>query len=295
QVLLRRRSYLQTDHPRDAVAYGGDVIQSPSHEKKLCVLEERYSCNRGNPAFFVISSLTFPRCGNTAGFQIQYNLSRIHGWCKAHQIGDSEVLLEQLVQVVKLLQMPKGTIRDLDNMFEACFLLNATQIKKILTIYCVADYDAGVNPELIKAAAARVSENDALLLDAKSTEEAGSWKNPTTKKIESIERYVPMWLTGLIPNTNAVEKYRPAPQRLPPVQLQNPRQNQTRNPGQIIHAQYLTQIHVQFLMQIQMLNLTQIRTLNLMQAPTQNLTNIRNVESDANPEVEFEAESGGGS
>lgn len=146
-------------------------------------------------------------CSWKRGIQIQYNLTRIEEWCKAHDISEGTIHLERLMQAVKLLQLQKTTVQDIDTMFDVCHLLNPSQIKKLITIYAVSDYENPISPEILKNVATRSSASagsDTLLLDIKSVTEAGNWEHPETKEIEIIERYVPSWIAGLVPNTNAV-------------------------------------------------------------------------------------------
>ncbi|OMH86142.1 Myosin-2 [Zancudomyces culisetae] len=80
-------------------------------------------------------------CSWKRGMQIQYNLTRIEEWCKAHHVSDTTKNLDRLLQLVKLLQLPKSTEQDVEIMFDVCNLLNPAQIKKLLTIYTVSDYE----------------------------------------------------------------------------------------------------------------------------------------------------------
>ncbi|KAJ2288971.1 Myosin type-2 heavy chain 1, partial [Coemansia sp. RSA 355] len=80
-------------------------------------------------------------CSWKRGMQIQYNLTRIEEWCKAHSVSDTTRNLDRLLQLVKLLQLQKSTEQDIDIMFDVCDLLNPAQIKKLLSIYAVSDYE----------------------------------------------------------------------------------------------------------------------------------------------------------
>jgi myosin V len=62
----------------------------------------------------------------------------------------------------------------METIFDVCFLLNASQIKKILSLYHQADFDSPLSPELLKIVSQRSAINeksDVLLLDLDSAPE----------------------------------------------------------------------------------------------------------------------------
>lgn len=83
-------------------------------------------------------------CTWKRGVQIQYNVSRLDDWCLSHGVAEASMHLQQLLQAAKLLTLGKSTAIDIEMIYDVCFLLNATQIKKLLTIYYADDFDAPV-------------------------------------------------------------------------------------------------------------------------------------------------------
>ena len=78
------------------------------------------------------------------GVQIQYNVSRLEEWCTSHGIAEATLHLQQLLQAAKLLTLNKSSPQDIETIFDVCFLLNPTQIKKLLSLYYAADFDSPV-------------------------------------------------------------------------------------------------------------------------------------------------------
>ena len=83
-------------------------------------------------------------CTWKRGVQIQYNVSRLEEWCTGNGVEEAAIHLQQLSQACKLLTMNKNTPSDIEQIVDACYLLNATQIKKLLSIYYASDFDAPV-------------------------------------------------------------------------------------------------------------------------------------------------------
>ncbi|KAI9315178.1 P-loop containing nucleoside triphosphate hydrolase protein [Dichotomocladium elegans] len=107
--------------------------------------------------------------------QIQYNITRLEEWCKGHDLSESVSHLEHLKQAVKLLQLKKTSDEDLDIIYDACWVLTPTQIQKLVQNYLVADYEEPVSNDILRAVAARVSNNDSsdiLLLDNVSLDDS---------------------------------------------------------------------------------------------------------------------------
>ena len=94
-------------------------------------------------------------CTWRRGMQIQYNVTRIEEWCSKHDVSEAALHLEPLMQAAKLLQLNKATVEDVEIMFDVCFLLSATQIKKLLSIYQPAEFESQISPEILKAVASR--------------------------------------------------------------------------------------------------------------------------------------------
>jgi len=133
-------------------------------------------------------------CSWKRGMQIQYNITRIEEWCKTHTIQQTSNNLEKLMQAAKLLQLQKKTPQDVDIMFEVCFMLNAAQIKKLLSIYAVSDYENPISADVLKEVANRGNNtNDhTLFLEVKSRLENSSYA--LGRQAVAVENYLPAWL-----------------------------------------------------------------------------------------------------
>ncbi|TPX56763.1 hypothetical protein PhCBS80983_g04287 [Powellomyces hirtus] len=141
-------------------------------------------------------------CTWKRGVQIQYNVSRLEEWCTSHGIAEATLHLQQLLQAAKLLTLNKTSPQDIETIFDVCFLLNPTQIKKLLSLYYAADFDSPLSPELLKIVASRAvlnEKSDILLLDL---EQAPDFAKPPSKPVDVIERFVPAWMS--LPNISAV-------------------------------------------------------------------------------------------
>ncbi|KAJ1956704.1 Myosin type-2 heavy chain 1, partial [Linderina pennispora] len=148
-------------------------------------------CNIGVTAFNnIIMRRNF--CSWKRGMQIQYNLTRIEEWCKTHNVADSSRNLDRLLQLVKLLQLQKSSEQDIDIMFEVCDLLNPAQIKKLLSIYAVSDYENPiVGPVMTEVTrrAASTEKSDNILLDTNDLTDQVLYL--TARKVPAIETYIP--------------------------------------------------------------------------------------------------------
>ncbi|KAI9202954.1 P-loop containing nucleoside triphosphate hydrolase protein [Polychytrium aggregatum] len=132
-------------------------------------------------------------CTWKRGVQIQYNVSRLEEWCTSHGIAEATLHLQQLLQAAKLLTLNKTSPQDIETIFDVCFLLNPTQIKKLLSLYYAADFDSPLSPELLKIVASRAvlnEKSDILLLDLELSPE---FVKPNLKNVENIERFIPSW------------------------------------------------------------------------------------------------------
>lgn len=141
-------------------------------------------------------------CTWKRGVQIQYNVSRLEEWCTGHNIPEATLHLQQLLQAAKLLTLNKTSPQDIETIFDVCFLLNPTQIKKLLSLYYAADFDSPLSPELLKLVASRAilnEKSDDLLLDI---EQGPDFAKPITRPVEQIERFIPAWIS--LPNIAAL-------------------------------------------------------------------------------------------
>ncbi|KAJ1851875.1 Myosin type-2 heavy chain 1 [Coemansia sp. RSA 638] len=131
-------------------------------------------------------------CSWKRGMQIQYNLTRIEEWCKAHSVSDTMRNLDRLLQLIKLLQLQKSTEQDIDIMFDVCDLLNPAQIKKLLSIYAVSDYENPIIGPVMNEVSRRASptdKTDKMLLDSNDLSEQVLYL--TARKVPAIETYIP--------------------------------------------------------------------------------------------------------
>ncbi|KAI9017941.1 P-loop containing nucleoside triphosphate hydrolase protein [Phycomyces nitens] len=127
--------------------------------------------------------------------QIQYNITRLEEWCKAHEVPEATAQLEHLMQAAKLLQLKKGTLEDVKIIYDVCWLLAPTQVQKLIQNYSVADYEDPISNDILRAVAARVSNgdsNDILLLDNVSLDDS-PYAMPENHKTE-VNLYLPAYL-----------------------------------------------------------------------------------------------------
>ncbi|KAJ2706671.1 Myosin type-2 heavy chain 1 [Coemansia sp. IMI 203386] len=148
-------------------------------------------CNIGVTAFNnIIMRRNF--CSWKRGMQIQYNLTRIEEWCKTHAVSDATRNLDRLLQLVKLLQLQKSSEQDIDIMFEVCDLLNPAQIKKLLSIYAVSDYENPIIGPVMNEVTKRAAPSekvDKILLDTNDLNDQVLYL--TARKVPAIETYIP--------------------------------------------------------------------------------------------------------
>ncbi|KKA25976.1 hypothetical protein TD95_002153 [Thielaviopsis punctulata] len=129
------------------------------------------------------------------GLQINYNITRIEEWCKAHDMPEGTLQLEHLMQATKLLQLKKATLNDIEIIQDICWMLSPNQIQKLLNQYLVADYEQPINGDIMKAVASRVTEkSDVLLLQAVDMEDSGPYEIAEPRVITALETYTPSWL-----------------------------------------------------------------------------------------------------
>jgi len=124
-------------------------------------------------------------CTWKRGMQIQYNLSRLEEWCDEHQIPEGALHLERLVQAAKLLQLNKTTFHDIEIIFNVCYLLNSTQIKKLLSLYYPIDFENPVSSDILRSISQRSNSesNNSLLLDT----EDSIFDRPPIRPVDRID------------------------------------------------------------------------------------------------------------
>ncbi|KAF7725836.1 Myosin type-2 heavy chain 1 [Apophysomyces ossiformis] len=137
-------------------------------------------------------------CSWKRGVQVQYNVTRIEEWYKDHDIPEGIFPLQHLMQSAKLLQLRKETVEDVENMFDACYVLTPVQIQKLVSQYHVAAYESAIPPEFFKAVAARVANSDNtnnnLRLAPVPLETTINELEIPVLRDTKIQNYLPAWL-----------------------------------------------------------------------------------------------------
>lgn len=134
------------------------------------------------------------------GLQINYNITRIEEWCKAHDVAEGVLKLEHIMQSVKLLQLKKSTLEDIDIIYDICWTLTPAQVQKLINQYLVADYEPPISQEILTAVAAKVKNdnNNTLLLETIPLDDSGPFEIMEPRTLKRIESYIPGWLQ--VPN-----------------------------------------------------------------------------------------------
>lgn len=134
------------------------------------------------------------------GLQINYNITRIEEWCKANDIAEGIIRLEHIMESVKLLQLKKSTIEDIDIIYDICWTLTPLQIQKLISQYLVADYEPPISTDILNLVAAKVkNESQApLMLEQIPIDDSGPFELVEARHLERLESYVPGWLQ--VPN-----------------------------------------------------------------------------------------------
>lgn len=130
--------------------------------------------------------------------QIQYNITRLEEWCKAHDVSEATNQLEHLMQATKLLQLKKATLEDIKIIYDVCWFLAPTQVQKLIQNYSVADYEDPISNEILRAVASRVSSSDTgdiLLLDNVSIEDS-EYDQPEPHNVVA-NSYIPDYVSDM--------------------------------------------------------------------------------------------------
>ncbi|KAL4064302.1 myosin 5 [Scleroderma citrinum] len=88
--------------------------------------------------------------------QIQYNITRLHEWCKSHDMPEGTLHFEHLQQAIKLLQLKKATPADIEIIYDVCWMLSPMQIQRMCTNLLQPNITRG----LLRVVASRVQAND---------------------------------------------------------------------------------------------------------------------------------------
>ena len=134
------------------------------------------------------------------GLQINYNITRIEEWCKAHDVAEGVIRLEHIMESVKLLQLKKSTLDDIDIIYDICWTLTPLQIQKLISQYLVADYEPPISTEILNMVAAKVKTESpsSLMLEQIPIDDSGPFELVDPRPLERLESYVPGWLQ--VPN-----------------------------------------------------------------------------------------------
>ncbi|KAJ9077392.1 Myosin type-2 heavy chain 1 [Entomophthora muscae] len=133
-------------------------------------------------------------CSWKRGMQIQYNVTRLEEWCAGKAIDQQSTNLEQLMQAAKLLQLQKTTLQDLEILYDVCHLLNPGQIKKLISIYHLTEYENPISPEIIKEVARRAAlteKADVLFLEALPHRIPLDYRSHFSGKSVEVEKFTP--------------------------------------------------------------------------------------------------------
>ncbi|BFZ53854.1 Myosin type-2 heavy chain 1 [Savitreella phatthalungensis] len=132
------------------------------------------------------------------GLQINYNITRIEEWCKTHDMPELVLQLEHLMQATKLLQLKKSTIADIDILYDICWCLSNRQIHKLINQYYPADFENPISPEILKAVAGRVTQEETtdILLENVPLDEISAFEIAQPRQIVELRTpYVPSYLS----------------------------------------------------------------------------------------------------
>ncbi|VEU19388.1 DEKNAAC100709 [Brettanomyces naardenensis] len=132
------------------------------------------------------------------GLQLNYNVTRLEEWCKAHDIQEGSTYLAHLLQVSKLLQLRKNTPDDIEIIYEICYALRPVQIQKLISQYHVADYETPISPAVTKALADKVKKSGGSTDFFEPLNAEGHFDDPfrhvELRPFHRVEAYVPAWL-----------------------------------------------------------------------------------------------------
>ncbi|KAI0244855.1 Myosin type-2 heavy chain 1 [Massospora cicadina] len=133
-------------------------------------------------------------CSWKRGMQIQYNVTRLEEWCSSKAIDQQSTNLEQLMQAAKLLQLQKATLQDLEILYDVCHLLNPGQIKKLVSIYHLSEYENPISPDILKEVARRAAlteKADVLFLEALPHRIPLDYRSHFSGKSVEVEKFPP--------------------------------------------------------------------------------------------------------
>ncbi|CCH61296.1 hypothetical protein TBLA_0E02420 [Henningerozyma blattae CBS 6284] len=141
------------------------------------------------------------------GIQLNYNITRLEEWCKAHHIADGADHLKHLIQTAKLLQLRKQTVDDILILREICNALTPMQLQKLMSLYSIADYEEPIPTDIMNYVADFVKNetahsstgkskihSDEILLHIPNGPFEDPFRKTGTREFGRIEAYIPSWL-----------------------------------------------------------------------------------------------------
>jgi myosin-5 len=133
------------------------------------------------------------------GVQIEHNVTLLENWCNSEGLSQAGVYLQQLMQASKLLTLKKSSVSDVNIIYEKCFLLNPTQIKKLLAGYTADDFDSPLSSEVFNEVIMRSRKTEH---QANAVDYTPEFVFPEPRDIQNIEKYIPP--TAKVPFLQAV-------------------------------------------------------------------------------------------
>ncbi|KAI9338461.1 P-loop containing nucleoside triphosphate hydrolase protein [Obelidium mucronatum] len=136
-------------------------------------------------------------CTWKRGMQLQYNAQRLEEWCLTQQLPDAISHLQHFNQAAKLFVLMKSPPSDVEIVFKECYLLNATQIKKLLILYYVTDFDPPLPQRLVSIISSRAGPNDeAVDILSLDLDKVPEFEQPGWQALEAgIDSFVPQWIS----------------------------------------------------------------------------------------------------
>ena len=127
-------------------------------------------------------------CNPRRGLGIRLNLNTLEEWCKREGFPEAVLHLQPLAQAAGLLQQPLRTTQDIEQALDTCFLLNSSQVHKLLANFR-DDMDQPVRADILRVVYERTLDapNESLL----EQNTHAPFERPPTRLIHMLERYVP--------------------------------------------------------------------------------------------------------
>jgi myosin V len=89
-----------------------------------------------------------------------------------------------------LLQLKKATLNDIKTIQDICWALSRSQIRELLNLYVVADYEQPINGEIMNTVALRgTEESDVLLLTSVDVEDSVPYEIAEPRIITTLDIY----------------------------------------------------------------------------------------------------------